>query len=143
MIYWNKELAFAAAEAFKIQSDFERDYSGAVKWLKRKKLFKEATSHMVKRMTKTKSIEIGKTFSSRSSFYTGNRTAYNYALKYNLLDSIFKGIESKWSEEKVFSVIHEYKTITDFKNRCAGGFTYCKRNDLLDKVRKHFKGINK
>lgn len=142
---WTAESVITTAKSFKSKTEFNRTARGAYDAAKRLKVFDKATEHMRKKekaMRPTKwTIEAikeeAKKYSSRWEFGKNCRSAYEAALRYEVLDSVCLHMQPSrkknlaFTFEELKTIAARYSTKADFRrNDSEAYWFYVKRPEF-------------
>jgi predicted GIY-YIG superfamily endonuclease len=151
--YWSKEKCHEVALKCKNNKEFEIKYSSAYVIARKKKWFNEITTHFIeikkpqKFWSIEKSLEIAKTYSSRSELKKKYYQAY-FILKNNkLLDGIFGKNENNKPNSLTKGICHEYalkcQNRGEFQKKYKTYYSKSLKNNWINDICSHMTTIKK
>ena len=140
---WSKEKILDIAKQYKTRSEFAQKCSGAYNRAKKLGILDKCTwfEEIIKPSgywVEEKILDIAKQYKTRSEFAQKCSGAYNRAKKLGILDKCtwFEEIikpSGYWVEEKILEVVKQYKTRSEFAQKCTGAYDRARKLGILDK----------
>lgn len=148
--FWNLETASEEGRKYSSRDEMKKKNRSLYNWMYSTSNVAEVCAHMNAKSRKTNwNLESVRAealkYPTRTKFKSGNRAAYNWAVRNELLDEVFshsvKTVYKKWTLTSVKEEALKYTRVSEFNKNSNGAYKWAVKNDCLNEITGHMERL--